>query len=244
MRVSVIALHFGVFFAVGNVGGTGWFVVASFPAPAPNARGIAPDAPYGISVLCDGTPPRVYNLAKPSEYISLAVPKGAWGLSKWYHLGDIVVSNYNNSYIYGLNTNGSVISSFRCPKNHPADLSGLWGKFFVAIPDDNLALELTTAGSIISSFRGPGTLLTAIDANDERRAVLGDPATHKVYFLGHGSITIAAPVGLWSDRRTSPPPYTFVWVVDAATNWVYYIDSTSEEGIVAGSFGRVKGLFK
>lgn len=228
-----------------DVIGTGWEIIGSYAAPAPNARSIARDAPYTISVLCDGNPPRVYNLSKPSENIALALPQGAWGLSTWYRWpNNIVVSNRNNGFIYRLNTSGSVISSFRSPKAHPADISGLYGKFWVAIPDENLAVEITMTGSVISSFSGPGTRLTALDAGVSTDAVLGDPTTHRVYFLRCGSMTMAAPVGLWAGRRTGWPPYANIWVVNGADNRIYRIDSRSEEAVGPASLGRVKALFQ
>ncbi len=216
-------------------------VVGSYPAPALNARGIAYYAPYGGSVLCDGSPPRVYNLGKPSEYITLDVPRGVWGLRSWGS-DAILVSNYNNSFIYELTTTGSVISSFRCPKAHPADLSD-W-LLYVAIPDDNLAIRITTTGSVLSSFRGPGTRLTAIDAVSTSNAILGDPATHKVYFLGYGTGYLNAPVAACAERLTDGPPYARTLVVDRATNYIYRFEWRGHEAVAPGSLGRVKGLFK
>jgi len=242
MRVRLIALFAAVFLVVGNVGGTGWVVVASYPAPAPNARGICVgDVPYGTSILCDGSPPRVYDLFRASEYITLAVPQGAWGLVSG-ESDTIWVSNYNNSYIYKLTSTGSVLSSFRCPKAHPADLSR-WA-LYAAIPDENLAIEITTTGSILSSFRGPGTRLTAIDACNITEAVLGDPATHKVYFSGYGTGYLDAPVAVCADRLADGPPYVHILVVDSTTNYVYLFKWVGSEAVAPASFGRVKALFK
>ena len=176
-------------------------------------------------------------MLRPSEYIKLAVPSGAWGLRSWGS-DAILVSNYNNSHIYKLTTTGSVISSFRCPKDHPADLSQ-W-TLHVAIPDENLAIKITTTGSILSSFRGPGTRLTAIDASD----ILGDPETHKVYFLGYGTRSLGAPVGACSFRLTDGPPYVWPLVVDSATNYIYEFEWCGYEALGPASFGRVKALFK
>ncbi len=239
MRVSAAVLSAAVLLAVGSIEGTGWVVVASYPAPAPNARGIAHSAPYGASVLCDGSPPRIYNLVRPSEYIRLEVPRGAWGLIGWGS-DAILVSNYNNSYIYKLTSSGSVISSFRCPKAHPADLSQ-WA-LYVAIPDENLAIKITTTGSILSSFRGPGTRLTAIDAVSTGDAILGDPATHKVYFLGYGTGYLGAPVGACHHRLTDGPPYVRPLVVDSATNYIYEFEWRGHEAVAPASFGRGKAL--
>jgi hypothetical protein len=230
---------------VGEAGASGWLIIASYPAPAPNARGVAFNAPFGLSVLCDGSPPRVYSVFKPSEYISFAVPKGAWGLTRWREWGaDLVVSNYNTSYIYRLTTTGSVIASFRCPRDRPADLSGgIYGKY-VAIPEENLALEITTTGSVVSSFRGPGTRLTGIQA-EGGKAVIGDPQTHKVYFLGWGSANLTSPVGVEASIRTGqPPPYAQVMVVDGATNYIYYFEWFGHEAVGPASLGGVRALFK
>jgi hypothetical protein len=195
-------------------------------------------------VLCDGSPPRIYNLTKPSEYITLAVPTGASGLTKWFEWGDdLVVSNYNTSYIYRLKTTGSVISSFRCPRDHPADLSGGVYDKYVAVPGENLALEITTTGSVVSSFKGPGTRLTGVQT-DGGKAVVGDPQTHKVYFLGWGSANLTSPVAVDADIRTGTPPYIGVMVVDAATNYVYAFDWVGPEPVEPSSLGRVKALFR
>jgi hypothetical protein len=236
----------GAAFFVGEAEGSGWKVVASYPAPAPNARSVALFAPYYISVLCDGSPPRIYNLGEPSKYIKLAVPKGAWGLSTlWWGSDVLTVSNYNNSYIYKLTTTGSVLSSFRCPKDHPADLSGSYFDKYVAIPAENLALEITTTGSIVSSFRGPGTRLTALEACYPYGGVVGDPVTRRVYFLARfGTAVLTAPVGTCASVRTGEPPYDDVWVVDAATNYVYLFVWRGSEPVAPASLGRVKALFR
>jgi hypothetical protein len=221
---------------------SGWDMVASYPAPAPNARGVSLFAPYYISVLCDGTPPRIYNLTEPSKYINLAIPKGAWGLSDWFG-NAIAVANNDNSYIYKLTTSGSVISSFRSPKDHPADLSGPNFSKYVAIPAENLALEITTAGSVISSFRGPGTRLTALEARYPY-GIVGDPATHRVYFLPNfGTAAVTSPVGTCASVKTGEPPYDDVWVVDAATNYVYLFMWRGSEAVAPASVGRVKTLY-
>jgi hypothetical protein len=224
---------------------SGWDIAASYPAPAPNARSISFDTPGGYCVLCDGSPPRIYKLNEPSKYVNLGIPKGAWGLSAWSSRDTFTVSNYNTNHIYTLTTTGSVLSSFRCPKDHPADLSGGYYKRYVAIPEENVALELTTGGSVVSSFRGPGTRLTAINANFPTDGVVGDPATHRVYFLGFGTAALEAPVGAWADRKTdAEPPYTFVWIVDATTNYIYKFSGAPVPAVVPASFGRVKALFE
>jgi hypothetical protein len=74
---------------------------------------------------------------------------------------------------------------------------------------------------------------------------VGDPATHRVYFLGFGTFPLGAPVGVWADRKTDgEPPYTYVWVVDAATNYIYKFYGGGIPAVTPTSFGRVKALFK
>ncbi len=245
MRTLLLISAIAGVFSAGPAASTGWRVTASYPAPAANARGIAYWAPYPRSVLCDGTPPRIYNLDNRLEYISLIIPRGVWGLGRWYQYGDLVVSNYENGCIYALTSAGSVVSSFRCPKDHPADLSSdPYYSRYVAFPDLNLALELTTSGSVLSSFAGPGRRLTAIEADYYTRGVLGDPYTHKVYFIGYGSVDLEAPVGLCYDEPTDEdPPYMYIYVVDAATNWVYEYNWSPAAAVTPASLGRVKALY-
>jgi hypothetical protein len=222
---------------------TGWHINASYPAPAPNARGVSLVSPYYVSVLCDGTPPRIYNLVHPSQYINLPIPKGVWGLSGNWGLDTFAVSNYNNNYIYRLTTSGSVISSFRSPKDHPADLSGVSFAKYVAIPAENLALEITTTGSVVSSFRGPGTRLTALEARYPY-AIIGDPTTGRVYFLPNfGTAVLKSPVGTCASVKTGEPPYDDVWVVDAATNYVYLFVWRGSEAVAPAPLGRIKALY-
>jgi hypothetical protein len=220
---------------------SGWRIAYSYAAPA-NARGICLNAPFDYSILCDGSPPRIYDRNFPSRYISLDVPSGVWGLTIWM-AGAITVSNYNNSYIYHLTSTGSVISSFRCPRDHPADLA-TWGKF-VAIPNENLALELTTGGSVISSFRGPGSRLTALEGENPGQYIIGDPATHKVYFAGYGELNLSAPAAIWADIKTADERITDQYeVLDSSTNYIYTVRWVGPEATEPASLGRVKALYK
>jgi hypothetical protein len=225
---------------------SGWLMIASYPAPAPNARGYCEGAPFHDSILCDGSPPRVYDGNNPSNFIILDVPSGVWGLSAWFG-NPITVTNYVNSYIYHLTTKGSVISSFRCPKDHPADLSkSPWVTRFVAIPNENLALELTSTGSVISSFRGPGTRLTAIQAVQSWEYIIGDPSTHKIYFAGYGCANLNAPSAIYAGKGTGDGPPDPEWfnVLDSSTNYIYSFRWVGPEPIDPASLGRVKALFE
>lgn len=192
--------------------------------------------------MCDGSPPRVYDLCFPSRYITLDVPSGVWGLTVWME-GAITVSNYNNSYIYHVTSTGSVISSFRCPKDRPADLA-TWRKF-VAIPNENLALELTTSGSLVGSFRGPGSRLTALEAKSPGCYIIGDPTTHKVYFAGYGEVNLRSPAGIYAGIKTGDERITDQYLVtDSSTNYVYSVVWVGPEATEPASLGRVKALYE
>jgi hypothetical protein len=226
-------------------GASGWGIAYSIPAPAPNARGFSGWGPFDYSVLCDGSPPRVYDLFNAANYVTLNVPSGVWGLGDWLG-GGITVSNYTNSYIYHLTSTGSVISSFRCPKDHPADISTRpWG-LFVAFPEENLALELTSNGSILGSFAGPGTRLTAIQADGwPLQYICGDPATHRVYFKDYGELPLAQPSAIWATIKLGDDlPIDWFMVLDSAAQYVYVVWWRGPEAVTPASLGRVKALFR
>ena len=106
-------------------------------------------------------------------------------------------------------------------------------------------MEITTTGSVVSSFQGPGSRLTGIQASGPGKAVLGDPSTHKVYFSKWGSVALISPVAVEASIRTGgPPPFAQVMVVDAATNYIYYIEWFGHEAVAPASLGRVRALFK
>ncbi|UCH79465.1 MAG: hypothetical protein JSU81_05815 [Candidatus Coatesbacteria bacterium] len=241
--VVIIAAFAGAAFFVGEAGATGWRIVASYPAPAPNARGIQMSIPFvqRYGVLCDGSPPRIYELLNPSRYITLNMPSGAWGYAP-VAVGRIWVSNRTNHFLYEFTTSGSLVSSFRCPKNGPADLGyDRW----VAIPAENVAIRLDTRGSIVSSFAGPGSRLTGLFAyGNGYDYIVGDPDTHKLYFHGYGTGSLRSPIGITSDLTTGHPPWGHVYVVDASTNYVYNFEWFGQEAVAPASLGRVKALFR
>jgi len=229
--------------AAAAAGASGWYIISSIPAPAPNARGFSCDDPFDYSVLCDGSPPRVYDLFNAANYVTLDVPSGVWGLGDWLG-GGITVSNYSNSFIYHLTSTGSVISSFRCPKDHPADISTRPWDLFAAIPDENLALELTTNGSILGSFAGPGTRLTAIQANRPTEYICGDAATGRVYIKGYGEFPLAQPSAIWATMYTwDDLPINWFLALDSATQYAYVVWWHGPEAVAPASLGRVKALF-
>ncbi len=233
----------GAAFCVGGAEATGWKVVASYPAPAANARGIQMNIPFAqrYGVLCDGSPPRIYELLTPARYVALDMPSGAWGYAP-VAVGRIWVSNHTNHFIYELTTAGSLVSSFRCPKNGPADVGyDRW----VAIPGENLAIRLNPSGSIVASFAGPGSRLTGLFAsNNGYDYIVGDPDTHKIYFHGYGTGSLHSPIAITADQTTGPPPWGHVYVVDANTNYVYNFEWFGQEPVFPSSLGRVKALFR
>jgi len=226
------------------VWGSGWQLYRSDPSPAPNARSVCFNAPYTVSVLCDGTPPRIYNEINAAQHIDLQVPPGVWGFAtegSYY-----VISNRSNSYIYSVTTTGSVLSSFRCPRDGPADLSQ-WGSGYVwvAIPGENRCYELTYSGSIITSYTPPGYQVTALETLYYfPDGIYGDPATHRVYVMGYGSFYLENPLGLTSDMTTGTPPWDGIVVVNGADNRIYQYVFVGPLGVAPASWGRIKALLR
>jgi hypothetical protein len=220
---------------------TQWILFESRPGPAPNMRGCSSPC---IDVLTDGTPPRVWRVLS-SGYgipVPLNVPAGAWGLA-WTGTEPGYVSNYDNGYIYRVNTSGSVLSSFRCPRGRPAGI--LWAHYTgaviqVAIPDENLILYLTSTGSIVHSEPGPGTRVTA-PANYFGYLCVGDAGTHKVYTYD-GTFNVPSVAGLCTDTPMSGP-YTYIWLTDAATNTLQRWGRGGMQPVGLSSLGRVKALY-
>ena len=154
------------------------------------------------------------------------------------------MSNYNNSYIYRVNTSGSVLSSFRCPRGRPAGIS--WAYYTgaviqVAIPDENLILYLTSTGSVVKSEAGPGTRVTA-PANFGRYICVGDAGTRKVYTYA-GTFNVPSVAGLCTNTPMSGP-YDHIWLTDAATNTLQWWGPGSAQPVGPSSLGRVKALFQ
>jgi len=227
------------------VWGSGWQLYRSDPSPAPNARSVCLNGPYTVSVLCDGTPPRIYNEINAAQYIDLQVPPGAWGFAdrgSYY-----VISNHTNSYIYTVNTAGSLLSSFHCPRDGPADLSKKGGAdTWVAIPGENRVYQITSTGSILGSYTPPGYNVTALEvAIPATRAIYGDPTTHRVYVMDCGSFYIENPLGLTADEPTGGPPYfDGIIIVNGADNRIYQYVFVGPLGVAPASWGKVKALLR
>lgn len=195
-------------------------------------------------------PPRFYDLFFPSQYIDLDVPPGAWSIERACANGPaIMVSNFRNSYLYYLTYNGSCLSSFRCPKDLPAEISQGTGGDYFAIPNENLIIQLNTAGSIVASAPGPGTRVTCVDLKNLGYGPAGDIEQRKVYFLpSWGYAHVAEPVGVYANWITGDgeqePIYKEVWVVDKSSIYVLVFLWNPAVAITPASFGRVKALFR
>jgi len=241
-KVGLVAIS--MFVITSCAFGTGWTLTGSVASPAADARGICYDTPYVLSVLCDGTVPRIYNLSNPTQYLTLPIPSGVWGLTPGG--GGIWVSNRSNNYIYNLTAAGSLLSSFQCPKNGPADLSrGYAGDICVAIPAENRFYDLSSAGSIVASYAGPGSYLTGIEiSNPVTDAIFGDPQTHKVYVLGYGSFAFNNPVSVTGARTTRLAEWDPVVVIDGSSNYIYYYRFYGQQAVVPASLGKVKAVYR
>jgi hypothetical protein len=237
----VIILAFALF----AVAGGAWKFVASFRCPVANARGYAASSEVGGWTVNDGTTPYVYhfNFNIGSILTSFPAPggAGAWGIGSDLGLA-FFVSNNRTSWIYHITTAGSLYSSFRCPIAGPADLDvrGFPRYLYVAIPDRNIiAVVNQTTGSLVSTFAAPGSRPTGCCGYGT--TLISDSATHTIYEDGVPVITgIQTPVGI--DEGFTADVGHFVWVLDAATNYIYRYDNWV--GVAPASLGRVKALFR
>ncbi len=240
---NVITATLAILAFANPVAATRWTMWWSRPGPAAKARGLSFGAPF--HVLTDGSPPRVWPILTTGygTPVRLNVPTGAWGL-EWGESSGGWVSNYNNGYIYRVASNGSVVSSFRCPRAHPAEIAVRavpYGDIAVALPEDNLILFLTFTGSIVRSERGPGSRVTAVSFTAGR--CVGDAGTHKVY-TWDGTFGVPAVAGIATDYPMSGY-YDEVFITDAENNTVqYWIYSGVRPFVAPASLGRVKALFQ
>jgi len=226
-------------FAAGIASGA-WTLVASWPTPGANPRGIE-GYDYGYLVQ-DGPSPQVFyvNGYTGSVYSSFAAPggTGAWGISRGNAYTDLYVSNYLTSYIFHTTSAGSVMDSFHAALAGPAEMD-YWSGLYVAFPDQNLIARLNvTTGSVLASYAGPGTRATAPYYGSW---YVADSATHTIYQNGYPVITvIQTPLGLSGVMTTARG--TGLAIVDDATDRVYrYCDWVA---VTPASLGRIMALYR
>lgn len=226
--------------------GDAWKLYASYPTPGPNPRGYSGHGTAGYIVM-DGPNPYVYRYSWEQGSIRWSFPApggpGAWGI--YYYNPTFYVTNNRTSWIYTTTKQGSIISSFLCPFDGPADLD-YRGSFppclHVAIPDRNIiALVDKDTGSLVRTIPGPGRRPTGCCGY--AHLYVADAATHTVYENGVPIVTgMQKPVGLGYAAVTAPPYDIDLFVVDDATDYFYvYFNVT---GVEPASLGRVKALFK
>jgi hypothetical protein len=223
-----------------------WTLIASYPTPGPNPRGYAKRDPSDGFIVQDGSNPYVYWMYWYTWEIMASFPApggpGAWGIDVVGN--EVYLSNNRTSWIYYMDRAGSVISSFRCPIEGPADMQRRVAPPYlhVAIPDRNvIALLDRTTGSLVSTLRGPGLRPTACGGYSS--FYVADAATHTVYENGVPVITeLRTPVGFDFVALMDGPYEIGLFVVDDATDRLYmYEDSTA---VVPASLGRVKALHR
>jgi len=221
-------LSLGLLFvcASGPSYGDAWELMASYPTPGPNPRGywgIGPEAGY---IVMGGSDPHVclYSWKRGSIAWSFPAPGGAGAWGVYYFASTFYVTNNRTSWIYEATKQGSVISSFRCPFDGPADLDFNWffpAGLLVAIPGRNILVVLNrTTGSLVGTFAGPGRRPTGCCGYAHR--YVADATTHTVYENGVPVITgIQTPVGLAETISTAPPYDIMLYVIDDATDHYY-----------------------
>lgn len=199
-------------------------------------------------VVSGGPNPYVYYISTQTGTIASSFPApggaGAWGIANRSRYA-LYFSNNQTSWIYVTTTAGSLYRSFQCPIPRPADLDirGFPISLYIAIPDRNvIAVVNPTTGSLVSTFAGPGSRPTGCCGYG--MTLISDSATHTIYEDGRPVIKdIQTPVGI-DDIHTlgGQDIGYFIWVVDAATNYIYRYDKWTP--VEPASLGRVKALFR
>ncbi len=223
-----------------------WHLVGSYPVPVPNPRGYRVSSPFSGYIVDAGSIPYIYHfrLRTGSIVSSFPAPGGAgtWGIAGF--VGNSYISNNWTSWIYEVTTYGSVVSSFRCPIDGPADMNLRWfpSDLYIAIPDRNIiAVVDETTGSLVSTFKAPGSRPTACCGY--QTTLIADAATHTIYENGVPVITgIETPVGADEESTTDNDYVVTLYVVDDATDRIYLYNKTV--AVVPASLGRVKALFE
>ena len=243
-RVNALAVL--ISFAAANATTGAWKLYASYPTPGPNPRGYWSGGPEAGYIVMDGANPYIYFYwwIRSSIISSFRAPggAGAWGIARETS-GDFFITNGRTSWIYETTSQGSVLNSFRCPFDGPADCEFAWPGFIVAIPDRNIiALLNRTTGSVIGTYAGPGRRPTG--CGGYAHFYVADAATHNVYEDGVPIITgIQTPVGFSYTWSMAPPYDISLYVIDDATDH-YYFYHRDDLAILPASLGRVKALFK
>jgi hypothetical protein len=234
-------------FIAASAAATNWHLYASVAAPAPNVRGYHWGPDDHDFVLTDGDPPRLWRFDPQRKRfvggaVNLDIPKGAWGVAYWRSKGGLWVSHYGNSHIYNLTLDGSVISSFRCPRPNPADIMiGIFTEpdIAAAIPDDNVILILTTTGSLVKTYPGPGTRVTA-GCHPRSCADIG---TGRAY-TWDGTFPAPGAAAFMQDEIELSGRYYRVETTNMYDNTVRVWDHGGVQPVFPASLGRVKALFQ
>jgi len=220
-----------------------WGILSSFRTPCNEPRGLV-----GNYLVGDASTPYIYilSLKTGSVFSSFAAPggPGAWGITSAGEEYEFHISNYSTSWIYRINTTGSVLNSFVCPLPGPAGINRRWPNLLeIVIPDKNIiAVVNALSGSLVSTIPGPGLRPTACDGYGP--AFITDAGTHAVYLNGRVIIEdIEFPAGIWEgEQHPKDTERRSLYVVDAATKQIY--DIRDNISVVPASLGRIKALFR
>ena len=224
-----------------------WELVGSYRCPVTDARGYARYMMTTGWTISGGPTPYICYIGLMGSTIISSFPApggaGAWGVANRSGYA-LYVSNSQTSWIYEMTTAGSLYGSYRCPVPGPADLDirGFPISLYIAIPDRNvIAVVNPTTGSLVSTFAGPGSRPTGCCGYG--MTLISDSATHTIYEDGRPVIVgIQTPVGIDESHTLGQDIGHFIWVLDAATNYIYRYDKLADVG--PASLGRVKALFR
>lgn len=247
-RRLIIAAFIAAAWLAAHVPAEAWKLVASFPTPGPDPRGYSVTSGVGGFIVIGSQTPYVFKMRWSPWIIISSFPApggpGAWGMAG-YSL-DLYLSNNRTSWIYKMNEYGSVVSSFRCPVDGPADMDIRWSplRLYIAIPARNIiAVVNQNTGSLESTFAAPGSRPTACGGYTS--FYVTDAATHTVYRNGSPIITdIETPVGFSCTVMVGDAPQAEIGlcIVDDATDRIYFY--ANDTAVAPASLGKVKALFE
>jgi hypothetical protein len=231
--------------AISAANASTWSLFGSYPSPVTDARGYGASSwQSGWTITGSATPYVIrVHVFTGSILACFPAPGGAGASGVAYDIGyALFISNSRTSWIYKTTTGGSLYRSFPCPVPGPADLDIRGFDLYVAIPDRNIiAVVNSTTGSLLSTFKGPGSRPTACCGYGI--TMISDSATHTIYEDGIPVIRgIQTPVGMDDYYTLGQDIDHSIWIVDAATNYIYRYDTSVDVG--PASLGRIKALFE
>ncbi len=102
--------------------------------------------------------------------------------------------------------------------------------------------KFTTGGSFVASFNPPFTLATDLGWYGHKLWG-GGPGNRMYNVTTNGSVVASFPVPAGGEAAGTTFDGQYLWLINATNKWVYQVD-IDVVGMNAGSFGKIKGLYR